>query len=211
MSFLTVGLHFSQEGSRNPLMTVIQQTMDRNVYIYHVNIGRIGWFKLIAHQLSRTSSEQVSLWEAVSQGRWMCPIPSPPYYIWFNRGRRGPQIELWKRILQQCGQVVNTQTWRGRVGLQTGLISPGLSRLADMKRRRKGEEAGERWFGLLLFTPLPVNCLSLAGSIVIWAVRIQLKVRHWKKHYNGARDRQTGRQMHLEAEGLENSWDPPIC
>lgn len=128
------------------------------------------------------------------------PSPPSPCCMWFNRERRGPQTGPHERALQQCGQVVNTQTWRGRAALQTGLISPGLSRPADMRRRGGVEEAGGLWFGLLLFTPLPSTSLFLAGSVVIWAVRIQLKVQHWKKHYNRVGDRQTGRQMHLEAQ-----------
>lgn len=220
MSILTVSLHSSREGTRirtNHLMTVIQQTMPRNVYNDHVKMGGGGggWFKLIAHQLSvqctKTSTVQLSLWEAVSQGQWMRPISSPPCYIWFNGERRGPQTELWERVQQQCGQVVNTQTWRGRAGLQTGLISPGLSRPADMKRRGKGEEAGERWFGLLLFTPLPSTTSLLPAALSFGLSGYNWRSGIERKHYNGARDRQTGRQMHLEAEVSENSWDPPIC
>lgn len=140
----------------------------------------------------------------------MHPISSPPCYIWFNKERRGPQTELWESVQQQCGQVVHTQTWRGRAGLQTGLISPGLSRPADKGGGERRGGGGAVIWAPFIHSPL-VNYFSLARSVVIWAVRIQLKVRHWKKHYNKARDRQTGRQMHLEAEVSENSWDPPIC
>ncbi len=107
---------------------------------------------------------QLSLWEAVSQGQWMHPISSSPCCIWFNRERRGPQTELWESVQQQCGQVVNTQTWRGRAGLQTGLISPGLSSPAD-RGGGEGEEAGEWWFGLLLFTPLPSTTSLLPAAL----------------------------------------------
>lgn len=96
-------------------------------------------------QCRKIRAVQLSVWEAVSQGQWMRPIPSPPCYIWFNRERRGPQTELWECVQQLCGQVVNIQTWRGRAGLQTGLISLGLSRPADMGRSEKGRrrESGD--------------------------------------------------------------------
>lgn len=199
-------------------MTVTEQTLHRslrpqagNIHYDHVKMGGSDCCKLIAHHLSvecrKTSTVKPSLSEAVSQGQWIHPISTPPPYIWFNIERRGPQTELWESVQQQCGQVVNTQTWSGRTGLQTGLISSGLSRPAD---RGGGERIGGG--GTVIWAPfIPVVYPSLAGSIVIWAVRIQLKVRHWKKHYNEARGRQTHRQMHLEAEVLENSWDPPIC
>ena len=162
-------------------------------------------------QGKKASTVHLSLWEVVSQGQWMHPISFPPCSIWFNREGRGPQTELWQCVQQRCGHVVNTQTWRGRAGLQTGLISPGLSRPADRGGGERGWRRVERWFVLLFIHSSPVNYLSLAGSVVIWAVRIQLKVQHWKEHYNEAGDRRTGRQMHLEAGVSESSWDPPIC
>ena len=61
----------------------------------------------------------------------MHPISSPPFYIWLNRERHGPQTELWEWVQQQCGQDVNTQTWRGRAASKAVLISSGLSRRAD--------------------------------------------------------------------------------
>lgn len=125
----------------------------------------------------KTSTVQQSFWEAVSQAQWKHPISSPPSHIWFHRERHGPQTELWESVQKQCGQVVNTQTWRGRVGLQTVLISAGLSRLAD----RVGGEIGGGG-GAVIWAPFihssPVNYLSLASSLVIRAVQIQLKVQH---------------------------------
>lgn len=170
-----------------------------------------GLHKLIAHHLSvqrrESSTVHFSLWESVSQGQWMPPIPSPPSHMWFNGERRGPQTELWESGERQCGRIVNTQTWRGRAGLQTGLISSGLSGPAD----REGERGGGADLGSLYSLLIHHCCFSLAGSVVIWAVQMQLNVQHWKEHYNEATDRQTGRQTYLEAEVLENSWDPPIC
>ncbi len=94
----------------------------------------------------------------------MHPISSLSYYIWFNRERRGPQTELWECVQQQCGQVVNTQTWRGRAGLQTGLISPGLSRPADSGGGEKG--GGGR---VVIWAPFihsfPVNYLFLPAAL----------------------------------------------
>lgn len=172
--------------------------------------------KLIAHHLSVQCIKKIAvcncLWEAFSQGQWMHPIPSPLSSLWFNRERRGPQTELRGSVQQQqCGQVVNTQTWRGRTALQTGLISSGLSRPADRGGGGSGGGGGWWWwFGLLFIHFSPVNCLCLAGSVVIRTVQLRLKVRHLKKHCNKARHRQTGRQMHLEAEAFKNSWDSPI-
>ena len=87
-------------------------------------------------------------------------------------------VDQRQRARQQCGQAVNTQTLRGRAGLQTGLISPGLSRPADMG----SGGAGGGDVVLVVWAPFihssPVSYLSVAGSVVIWAVRIQLEVRH---------------------------------
>ena len=85
----------------------------------------------------------------------MHPISSLPFYIWFNRERHGPQTELWEWVQQQCGQDVNTQTWRGRAALQTVLISSGLSRRAD---RRKG--GAVIWAPFIHSSPvkLPLSC-----------------------------------------------------
>ncbi len=94
----------------------------------------------------------------------MHPFSIPPCYIWLNRERRGPQTELWERIQQQCGQVVNTQTWRGRAGLQTGLISLGLSRRADSGGGEKRGGGGSSDLGSLYALLSPsTNSLSPAA------------------------------------------------
>lgn len=140
---------------------------DPGLEMYIMTMWRWGsvWSKLIAHHLSvqcrKSSTVQLSLWEAVSEGQWIHPISSPPCSIWFNRERRGPQTELWECVQQQCGQVVNTPTWRGRAGLQTGLISLGLSRPADRgggerDRRRGSGDLGS--FYSLISHQLPLSC-----------------------------------------------------
>lgn len=125
-------------------------------------------------------------------------FPPLPSQISFNGDRRRAQMEL------QCrrGQVVNTQTWKGRAALQTGLICLRLSRLADM--------LGGGWRGvdlshfyLLLLCQLP-SPAALSFGLSRFKTPALREASQWNT-------RRTGRQTYLQAEVLGNSWGPPIC
>lgn len=154
----------AEEGKKKKhLMTVIQQTLHcsfkpqaRNVYYDHAWMGERftqincpSFVSAVWKQMPPCTSPR----ETVSQGQWRHPISPPPSHIWFNRDRCRPQTGL----LQKCGQVVNTQTWRGRAALQTGLISSGLSWAAD-----GGGGGGHRSADLGSFYSLLVRHLLLS-------------------------------------------------